>query len=88
MNEFKLYVSGNSAYTLDIITRFETFLNTKFPGKYTLIVVDVIENPHLAEDDEIIITPTLIRVAPQPTRRITGDIEGHELTFEMLLRSP
>jgi circadian clock protein KaiB len=44
------------------------------PGRYTIELVDLVENPERARSDEIIAVPTLIRKLPEPIRRIIGDL--------------
>jgi circadian clock protein KaiB len=47
-------------------------------GKYTIEVIDLIANPHLAEGDQILAIPTLVRRVPQPIRKIIGDLSNEE----------
>jgi circadian clock protein KaiB len=47
-------------------------------GEYELSVIDVLENPQLAEDDKILATPTLIKKLPPPMRRLIGDLSEKE----------
>ena len=53
-------------------------LEKDFKGEYALQVIDVRENPQLAEEDKILATPTLTRVLPPPTRKIVGDLSDRE----------
>jgi circadian clock protein KaiB len=43
-------------------------------GQYALEIIDVLENPQLAEDEKILATPTLIKQLPPPLRRVIGDL--------------
>jgi circadian clock protein KaiB len=43
-----------------------------------LIIIDVLENPQLAEDEKILATPTLVKELPPPIRRIIGDLSDKE----------
>lgn len=43
-------------------------------GRYELQIIDVLENPQLAEDEKILATPTLIKQLPPPLRRVIGDL--------------
>jgi circadian clock protein KaiB len=47
-------------------------------GQYALEVIDVLENPQLAEDEKILATPTLIKQLPPPLRRVIGDLSDTE----------
>ena len=43
-------------------------------GQYQLEIIDVLEQPQVAEDDKILATPTLIKQLPPPLRRVIGDL--------------
>jgi circadian clock protein KaiB len=47
-------------------------------GQYELQIIDVLENPQLAEDEKILATPTLIKQLPPPLRRVIGDLSDTE----------
>lgn len=47
-------------------------------GQYELQIIDVIENPQLAEDEKILATPTLIKRLPLPLRRVIGDLSDKD----------
>ena len=47
-------------------------------GQYDIEVIDLLENPRLAKDDQIIAIPTLVRKLPEPLRRIIGDLSNTE----------
>lgn len=46
--------------------------------KYTIEVVDLLENPQLAEGDQILAIPTLVRKFPTPIRKIIGDLSDQD----------
>jgi circadian clock protein KaiB len=60
------------------VANLQRICDEELDGKYTLIVVDVLEQPQLAEDEKILATPTLIKVLPAPLRRIIGDMSDTE----------
>ena len=56
------------------------------PGRHHIEVVDLLENPRLAADDQIVAVPTLVRTHPPPIRKIVGDLSDTErLLFGMQL---
>lgn len=69
-----LYVTGASPSSQRAITRLKAFCEEHLPGRYDLEVVDVHQQPDLAEEDRILATPTLIRKLPLPLRRLVGDV--------------
>lgn len=44
------------------------------PGSYDLEVIDVYQQPGLARDNQIVATPTLVKVFPRPMRRFIGNL--------------
>jgi circadian clock protein KaiB len=47
-------------------------------GRYTIEVIDLVETPQLAKDDQIVAIPTLVRRLPEPVRKIIGDLSNTE----------
>lgn len=80
MNRFllKLYVTGQTSRTRQAIANLERICENELGGKYQVEIVDVLDNPQLAEDDKILATPTLIKTLPPPLRRIVGDLSDAE----------
>ncbi|NBQ53293.1 MAG: hypothetical protein EBU49_06920 [Proteobacteria bacterium] len=54
---------------------------THLAGQYTIEVIDLLENPKLAEGDQIVAIPTLVRKLPEPVRKIIGDLSNTEKTL-------
>ena len=57
-------------------------------GKYRIEVVDLLVNPQLSSEDQIIAIPTLVRQLPAPIRKIIGDLSNTEKTLVGLQLSP
>jgi circadian clock protein KaiB len=76
MNEvrFTLYIAGRTPRSLKAIANLQRIGDASLGGRYQLQVIDVIENPEAAEQQRILTTPTLIKEAPLPARRVTGDL--------------
>lgn len=74
----KLYITGQTANSQRALINLENILNNELKGLYTLKVIDVLENPKLAEEDKILATPTLTRILPPPVRKIIGDLSDKE----------
>ncbi len=47
-------------------------------NRYSIEVIDLIENPQLAEGDQILAVPTLVRRVPVPIRKVIGDLSNEE----------
>jgi circadian clock protein KaiB len=74
----KLYVAGNTPNSVQALRTLKNILEEEFKGVYALKVIDVLKNPQLAEEDNILATPTLSKVLPLPVRKIIGDLSDRE----------
>lgn len=74
----KLYVAGNTPNSVRALKTLKDILEQDFQGVYALKVIDVVQNPQLAEEDKIMATPTLAKVLPPPVRKIIGDLSDRE----------
>jgi circadian clock protein KaiB len=80
MNKFilKLYITGTTPNSERAIANLQRLCKEELDVQYEVIVIDVLENPQLAEDEKILATPTLIKVLPPPFRRVIGDLSDTE----------
>ena len=74
----KLYVAGQSAKCLAAVRNLNAFCEAELAGRYRIEVIDLLENPRLARDDQILAIPTLVRKLPEPLRKIVGDLSNRE----------
>ena len=76
--ELRLYVAGQTAKSMLALQNLRRYCEQHLPGKYVIEVIDLFENPQLAEGDQILAIPTLVRRVPVPIRRIIGDLSNEE----------
>jgi circadian clock protein KaiB len=74
----KLYVAGQSPKSVNAIANIKKLCEAYLPGRYVLDVIDLYQQPQLAQGEQIIAVPTLIRTRPSPIRRIIGDMSNTE----------
>ncbi len=74
----KLYVAGQTPKSLAAFDNLRRICQQHLEGKYRIEVVDLLENPRLARNDQIVAIPTLVRKLPQPMRKIIGDLSNTE----------
>ena len=74
----KLYVTGKTPRSERAIANLRRICDTDLNHQYELTIIDVLERPHLAEDEKILATPTLVKELPPPLRRIIGDLSEKE----------
>ena len=70
----RLYVTGNAPNSLRAIANISAICDEHFASKYALEIVDLIDEPGRAAADQVIVTPTLIRLAPEPIGRVIGSL--------------
>ena len=80
----RLFVSGHSAATEYTLVSLHQLLEHSLRLPYTLKVIDVFKHPDQAEANQISATPTLLRVWPEPIRRIVGDLSDAERILRIL----
>lgn len=74
----RLYVAGQSPKSVLAIENLRRVCAEYLPGRYTIELVDLMEQPKLAKGDEIIAVPTLVRRLPEPIKKIIGDLSDTE----------
>ena len=76
--ELRLYVAGETPRSVEALARLKRICDEHLPGRYSIEVIDLIKNPTLAEGDQIIAIPTVVRRMPAPMKRIIGDLSNLE----------
>lgn len=74
----RLYVAGQTPKSAHAITNIKRICDENLKGRYELQVIDLYQQPQLAQGEQIIAVPTLIRKLPPPFRRIIGDMSNTE----------
>lgn len=74
----KLFLTGRTPRSQQAIDNLRALLEDEFAEQYELEIIDVVEQPQLAEDDKILATPTVIRKLPEPVRRVVGDLSDRD----------
>lgn len=74
----RLYVAGQTKKSLTAFANLKEICEKYLGGRYTIEVVDLLENPQLAKGDQILAVPTLVRRLPPPIKKIIGDLSNTE----------
>ncbi len=69
-----LYVTGRSPKCLRAIENLRRACEEHLAGRYQIEVVDLLENPRRAAEDQILAVPTVVRRLPLPIRKLVGDL--------------
>lgn len=83
----RLYVTGMTPRSLRAIENIKNICEEHLKDRYELEVVDIYRQPILAEGEQIIAAPTLIKKLPLPLRKFIGDMSNTEkILFGLDLR--
>jgi circadian clock protein KaiB len=74
----RLYVAGLTPRSTKAIANVKEICEEYLQGRYELEVVDIYQQPKLAQGEQIIVAPTLIKKLPLPLRRLIGDMSDRE----------
>ena len=74
----RLYVAGLNRKSLRAIENLKKICEEHLQGRYELEVIDIYQQPVLAQGEQIIAVPTLIKKLPPPLRRFIGDMSQTE----------
>jgi circadian clock protein KaiB len=70
----RLFVSGLTPRSQRAIDNLRAICERYLEGRYRIEVVDLYQSPSLARDQQIVATPTLLKLLPLPARRVIGDL--------------
>ena len=76
--ELRLYVAGPTPKSLTAFRNLEKICEEHLAGRYQIEVIDLLKNPQLAQGDQILAVPTLVRKLPAPIRKIIGTLSNTE----------
>ena len=74
----RLYVAGQTPKCMAAFVNLKKICEEHLAGQYQIEVIDLLENPKLAQGDQILAIPTLVRRLPEPVRKIIGDLSNTE----------
>ena len=79
--QLRLYVAGQTPRSVTAFANLKRLCEEYLAGEFEIEVIDLVENPRLAQDDQIVAIPTLVRKLPKPIRKIIGDLSDTERTL-------
>jgi circadian clock protein KaiB len=86
--ELRLYVAGKTPRCVEAFSQLKRICEEHLHGRYSIEVIDLLENPTLAAGDQIIAIPTLVRKLPAPMKKIIGDLCNAERVIVGLNLTP
>jgi len=73
-----LYVAGETSRSVSALANLKKICREHLGNRYRIKVIDLLKNPKLARDHQILALPTLVRQLPPPVRKIIGDLSDTE----------
>lgn len=74
----RLFVTGSTPRSTRAIENLRRICDEDLEGRYDLEVIDVYQDPEATREFQVVATPTLVKVLPEPLRRIIGDLSDRE----------
>ncbi len=79
-----LYIAGDAPNSAEALTNLHALCEKYLPGQYEIEVVDVLNDPHQALTNGVLITPQLIKTSPPPTRTVVGRLDQWDRVLKAL----
>lgn len=70
----RLYIAGVTPRSTQAVAILKEICEQYLTNRYELEVIDIYQQPHLAQEDQIVAAPTLIKKQPLPQHRLVGDM--------------
>jgi len=84
----RLFVTGTTSRSQRAIANMHRICEELLAGRYDLEVIDIYQQPEATRDLQVIATPTLVKILPEPLRRIIGDLSDREKVLAGLNLTP
>ncbi len=81
---FRLYVAGDAPNSLQAVTNLNAICREHLADCHHIEIVDVVREPERALQEEILITPMLLKLAPGPVCKIIGNLSDHKTVLHAL----
>jgi circadian clock protein KaiB len=76
--KFRLYVAGDAPNSTLAVTNLLALCRAYLPERHEIEIIDVLREPRMALANGILMTPTLVKLAPAPERQIIGTLSQLE----------
>jgi circadian clock protein KaiB len=82
--KFRLFVAGDAANSMEAVSNLQALCREHLPERHEIEVVDVLREPKRALEEGVLLTPMLVRVSPDPIRKIVGNLSHAKPLMKML----
>jgi len=81
----RLYVTGASHNSVRAINNLKLICDAQLPAGYKLDIIDIYQQPAIANQEQIVALPLLIKLSPLPVKRMIGDMSDTQKVIKILL---
>lgn len=82
--KFRLYVAGDTLNSMQALANLTNICQTYLTDSYEIEVIDIFNEPGLALEEAIFMTPTLVKLSPSPMVKIVGTLSHRQLILQAL----
>jgi circadian clock protein KaiB len=72
----RLYIAGQTPKCMRAFANLKRICEQYLADRYQIEMIDLLKNPTLARNDQILAVPTLVRRVPVPVKKIIGDLSN------------
>ncbi len=80
--KFRLYIAGDAPNSMQAVANLHSMCLKHLPERHDIEIVDVVRHPKRALTDGVLLTPTLVKLAPKPVRRIIGNLSDTQTVLQ------
>jgi circadian clock protein KaiB len=81
---FRLYLAGGAPNSVRALANLYAICRKHFPESHRIEVIDVLKEPLRALAETILVTPTVVKVSPEPELQIIGNLSNEEEVLRAL----
>jgi circadian clock protein KaiB len=80
----RLYVVDNAPNSVQAIANLASICEEFLAGRFTLEIIDVLQQPLRALADGVLVTPNLLKISPDPGANVVGNLSGRRAVLRVL----
>lgn len=81
---FRLFITGATPNSIRAVSNIKQICEQYLKGNYSLEIIDVYQQAEIAEQEQLVALPLLIKKAPLPQRRLIGDLSDSDKVLKSL----
>ncbi len=81
---FRLYIAGATPNSAQALANLTALCRTHLPGRHEIDIVDIFEDPKRALREDVLLTPTLVKLSPLPVQKFVGTLSQTRLVLQAL----